>query len=145
MKTYQSISLKIRWQDILARIEPNDMTLYLRDDKNFTVGWDFHSQLDFKDEIDFDLKKMIEHPDTFLDNLELSKKEKFRAVELMIEDKNEAKEVVLRNVNDIVNKINKDTYRKITNRLKRLMNENDMEAFREYSEVMKLAKKNQII
>jgi nicotinic acid mononucleotide adenylyltransferase len=99
----------------------------------------------FKDEIDFDLKKVINNPKDFLNKLELSKKEKLRAIELMIENKNENKEKILENINSIIYKINKIAYKNITNRLKELMKEDNLEAFKKYSEIMKIAKKNHII
>ncbi len=139
---------KFKWSQEMKVIKNKDFSLfdlaiaYIVINPNFSEL--FKEKLIFKDEIDIDLKRAIENINSFFDNLELSKKEKFRAVELMIEDKNESEEVSLKNVNDIINKINKDAYRKITNRLRRLMNENDMEAFKEYSNVMRIAKENRI-
>ncbi|MEO9531132.1 MAG: anthranilate synthase component I family protein [Crocinitomicaceae bacterium] len=50
------------WFDITTRIEPNDLTLFLRDAKNFIIGWDFDENLAIDGNVDFELV------DSFIDS-----------------------------------------------------------------------------
>jgi anthranilate/para-aminobenzoate synthase component I len=51
MKSFVSLPFKIDWRDIANKIEPNDLTIYLRDDNNFTIGWDFEDIFTLNNEL----------------------------------------------------------------------------------------------
>lgn len=104
----------------------------------------FEEKIIFPEELSFDLKKCIKNPWDYLENLELDKKERLKAVSLTIEEKQETKEAKEKSIANIISQINKDSYNKITKKLKLLMDENNLEAFSKYSEIIKIAKKHKI-
>ena len=62
MKSFVPLLLNMSWFDITTRIEPNDLTLFLRDAKNFIIGWDFDENLAIDGNVDFELV------DSFIDS-----------------------------------------------------------------------------
>ena len=64
MKSFVPLLLNMSWFDITTRIEPNDLTLFLRDAKNFIIGWDFDENLAIDGNVDetddnFNLKRVM--------------------------------------------------------------------------------------
>ncbi len=105
----------------------------------------FNKKIIFKKEVDFNLIACLEKPKDFIQSLELSKKEKYRAIILMIENNKENQQAIQNKIENLIKKINKDSYNKITNRLKERMKKDDINAFKKYSEIIKIAKKEKII
>ena len=124
---------------------PEDMAIaYIIHDKSLASK--LYEKLVFKEEISLHLQKAVDEPDTFLWSLELEKKEFFRGLSLKIEDQEqrENSEVREKTLEKLIDKINKDTYKRLTEKLKKLMQEWDMSAFEKYSATVKKAKENRI-
>ena len=97
----------------------------------------------FRDYISKDLANVLEKGSTIIDWFELEKKERLKALAMKIEDNSIAQthDVIWSTIDKIVKKINTDSYKKAIKILKEKMNSGDMEAFKKYSEVVKIAKK----
>lgn len=103
---------------------------------------------DLKDNLVFfeyiwkDLKNFLEKWQKYLSELELNKKEKYRWISLKIEEENREKtpENIETEINKISSWINREIYKKLYQELKEKMNSWDLDAFKEYSELIKKAK-----
>lgn len=100
------------------------------------------NKLIFTENISKNLKKALENWRDFLANLALEEKEKYRALELEIEKYTEWKtfDKIVIDLEKILEKINKDIYKKQETELKEKMNF-DANALKEYMELLNIWKK----
>lgn len=92
----------------------------------------------FLDTLEKDLKKFIEIWETYLNSLEIEKKERYKASSILIENEEEDKN----NITKLIKKINIDSYKTATNNLKEKINSWDKDWLKEYMDIIKLAKEN---
>ncbi|MDD4151491.1 MAG: DNA primase [Candidatus Gracilibacteria bacterium] len=99
------------------------------------------SKLIFIENISKNLSEILNNGKDFLNTLSLEEKEKYRGLELEIEKYIEGKtnERISSDLEKIIEKINKDTYKKIETELKQKML-TDPETFSEYSDFIQKAK-----
>lgn len=98
----------------------------------------------FKEYLSNDLKSCLEKKESFLNELDLDKKEKYRWLTLEIDETSKLKtnENISDTLTKLAKKINMDIYKKITGELKEKINKWDMEALVKYNDVIKKAKVN---
>jgi len=96
----------------------------------------------FKEAISKDLQSILDNLKN-IDSLPLDKKEKYKAISMKIEEENQEKtpENILEEIKKIAQKINIESYKKITEKLKEKMSQWDDNAFLQYTEIIKTAKK----
>ena len=96
----------------------------------------------FKEAISKDLQLILENSKN-IDSFPLDKKEKYKAISMKIEIENQEKtpENILEEIKKIAQKINIESYKKITEKLKEKMSQWDDNAFLQYTEIIKTAKK----
>lgn len=113
---------------------------YILNDES--VLWELREKIIFRDFINLDLKEFLSKWGIFIENMELEKKSKFQAIAMKIEENSasQTNDVVWNIIDKLVKKINLDSYKKAIKILKEKMNSWDMEAFTQYSEVVKKAK-----
>ncbi|MCD5380885.1 DNA primase [Candidatus Gracilibacteria bacterium] len=97
----------------------------------------------FPEYINPELQKFLDSGESALDNMELNSKERYKALSMKIESTalEQTNEVIGNTLDKLVKKINLDTYKKAITSLKEKMNAGDNNAFGEYSEIVKKAKK----
>ena len=102
----------------------------------------FNENIIFKEAISKDLTKILEDSKN-IDSFPLEKKEKYKAISMKIEVDNTDKtpEHIKDEIKKIIQKINIESYKKITEMLKEKMNKWDDNAFLQYTEIVKTAKK----
>jgi len=103
------------------------------------------NNLFFKEQLGSDLELLLENKLDF-DKISLEKKDKYKAISMMIESENEAKteENIKENIEKLINHINTGNYKNIVLDLKNKMENWDVDAFKRYSETISLAKKHWI-
>jgi len=103
----------------------------------------FNKHILFKNWLWKDLKKILEDWVSYINNLELNKKERFRWISLKIESDNEYSnnEHSEDELHKIVDWINREIYKKLVNVLKNEMNSWNSEAFIKYTHLVNEAKK----
>jgi DNA primase len=108
-----------------------------------SVLWELKEKIIFTNFISRDLTEVLENGPKIVNTYELQKKERYKALSMKIEANSaeQTGEVVWNILDKLVRKINLDSYKKAITILKEKMNSWDMEAFWEYSEVVKEAKK----
>ncbi|PIE85159.1 DNA primase [Candidatus Gracilibacteria bacterium] len=106
----------------------------------------FKENIIFLDYISHNLKKAIKDIKSFLEEIPLNQKEVYRGLSLEIEEseKLKTKENIENILKKLVKKINSDIYKKVVIKLKERMSSGDNEALKEYSKILKIAKKNGI-
>ncbi len=106
----------------------------------------FKENIIFLDYISHNLKKAIKDIKSFLEEIPLNQKEVYRWLSLEIEEseKLKTKENIENILKKLVKKINSDIYKKVVIKLKERMSSWDNEALKEYSKILKIAKKNGI-
>ncbi len=97
----------------------------------------------FPEYINPELQKFLDSWESALNNMELNTKERYKALSMKIESTalEQTNEVIWNTLDKLVKKINLDTYKKAITSLKEKMNAWDNNAFWEYSEIVKKAKK----
>jgi len=102
----------------------------------------FDKNIIFKEAISKDLKEILENTKN-IDKFPLEKKEKYKAISMKIDVDNAEKtpENIQDEIKKIIQKINLESYKKITEKLKEEMNKWDDDAFLQYTEIIKTAKK----
>ena len=103
----------------------------------------FHKHILFKDWLWNDLKNILDNWISYINSLELNKKERFRWISLQIESESEHSnsEHSESELNKIVNWINREVYKKLVHVLKTEMNNWNNEAFIKYTHLVNEAKK----
>jgi DNA primase len=103
----------------------------------------FNKHILFKDWLWKDLKKILEEGISYINTLELNKKERLRWISLKIDSENlhTNKEHTSEELNKIVNWINREIYKKLVIVLKNDMKSWDSEAFLKYTKLINEAKK----
>lgn len=100
----------------------------------------------FKDLVSKDLVEAIKNPQDFLSSINLESKERYRWLSLKIETENKQK--TDENINDDIEKliiaINREVFKRESEKLKEKLNFWDAEVFQKYSELIKIAKKHWI-
>lgn len=96
----------------------------------------------FESEKNNDLTSFIENPN-ILNSLPLDKKEKYKWISMMLEEeeKEKTQENLSESLEKLVKKINIDSYKKLVEKLKTQMDSWDDNAFLQYSEIVRKAKK----
>jgi len=109
---------------------------------NESILWELREKIIFRDFINLDLKEFLSKWGTFIENMELEKKSKFQAIAMKIEENSSSQtnDVVWNIIDKLVKKINLDSYKKAIKILKEKMNSWDMDAFTQYTEVVKQAR-----
>jgi len=109
---------------------------------NENILAELREKIIFRNFIWNDLVEFLEKWWKILDKMELEKKSKFQAIAMKIEDSSTTQtwEVIWNTIDKLVKKINLDSYKKARQILKDKMWKWDMDAFSEYSEVVKRAK-----
>jgi len=102
----------------------------------------FDENIIFKEAISKDLREILESTKN-IDSFPLEKKEKYKAISMKIDVDNTEKmpESIGEEIKKITQKINIESYKKITEKLKEKMSEWDDNAFLQYTEIIKTAKK----
>jgi len=102
----------------------------------------FQENLIFKEYLNKDLIELLNW-ELKLEELPIEKRDTYKAISMKISDENSSKspEHIEEEIKKIIQKINLDTYKKITEDLKQKMKSWDEQAFLEYNEVIKKAKK----
>lgn len=103
----------------------------------------FNKHILFKDWLWKDLKKILEEWISYINTLELNKKERLRWVSLKIDSENQHtnNEHTSEELNKIVDWINREIYKKLVIILKKEMNSWNSEAFLKYTKLISEAKK----
>ena len=114
---------------------------YLLNDEKLIA--ELREKIIFRDFISLDLAKILVSGSHIVENFELEKKERYKALAMKIEDNSlsQTGEVIWNTIEKLVKKINLDSYKKAIKILKEKMNSWDIEAFWKYSEIVKEAKK----
>ena len=96
----------------------------------------------FKEAISKDLNSFLEDSDV-LNTLPLDKKDRYKSIAMMLEEEDKLKtsENLSETTEKLVRKINIDSYKKLTEKLKSEMWKWDDNAFLKYSEIVRIAKK----
>ncbi len=96
----------------------------------------------FKEAIGWDLKKFLDDS-SILNSLSLDKKERYKSISLMLEEEDKLKttENLSETLDKLVKKINIDSYKKLSEKLKAEMSAWNNDAFTQYSEIVRTAKK----
>lgn len=119
---------------------------YIINDKNNTLK--ITQGLIFKQGLSEDLQSMIDNndPESFLKNMALDKKERYKAVAFEIESLAEQKteENSAGDLDKLISSINKEVYKNNIETLKAKMNSWDDNALLEYTQMLQLAKKHNI-
>ncbi len=122
-------------------ITSTDLAIWyiLIDEKNISL---LNKNLIFKDILPKSLNDFLNNWKKTLSSIDLNSKEKYRWISLKIEESNKEKtlEKQEEEVIQIAKSINKDIYKKEYEKLKTLMNSWDINAFTQYSELVKKAK-----
>jgi len=102
----------------------------------------FDENIIFKEAISKDLREILEDTKN-VNSFPLEKKEKYKAISMKIEVDNTDKtpEHIKEEIKKIIQKINIESYKKITEKLKEKMSKWDDDAFLQYTEIIKIAKK----
>ena len=102
----------------------------------------FDENIIFKEAISKDLREILEDTKN-VNSFPLEKKEKYKAISMKIEVDNTDKtpEHLKDEIKKIIQKINIESYKKITEKLKEKMSKWDDNAFLQYTEIIKIAKK----
>ena len=124
---------------------PEDMAIAYILHNNALAPW-FYDGLVFKEEISENFRKAIDNPDSYLSTLDLERKEKLRWLSLKIEEREtgENTQTQEKTIEKLIKKINTDTYKSLTERLKSEMKAWDIKAFEKYSVTVKKAKQHNI-
>ena len=125
----------------VSKMTNDDLVIWycLLDEKNILF---FNKHILFKNWLSTDLKKLLEEWLSYINSLELSKKEKYRWLSLKIEVDNEHanKEHTEEELLKITNWLNREIYKKLVIVLKNEMNAWNAEAFVKYTHLVKEAK-----
>jgi len=110
---------------------------------NENILAELREKIVFRDFISLDLANFLAEWWTIVNQMELEKKSKYQAIAMKIENNStsQTNEVIWSTIDKLVKKINLDSYKKAIKILKEKMNSWDMQAFSEYSEVVKKAQK----
>ena len=110
---------------------------------NENILAELREKIVFRDFISLDLANFLAEWWTIVNQMELEKKSKYQAIAMKIENNStsQTNEAVWSTIDKLVKKINLDSYKKAIKILKEKMNSWDMQAFSEYSEVVKKAQK----
>ncbi|MDD2870391.1 MAG: DNA primase [Candidatus Gracilibacteria bacterium] len=110
------------------------------DEKNIEF---FNTHILFKQGLSADLKKVLEEGVSYINGLELSKKERYRGIALKIESDNEHanSDHSVEELQKIVGGLNREIYKKLVTVLKSEMNAGNAEAFVKYTHLVNEAKK----
>lgn len=103
----------------------------------------FNTHILFKDGIGSDLKKILEKWISYLNWLELNKKERLRWIALQLEAHNEHANIehTDEELHKVVDGLNRQVYKKLVTTLKQEMNKGNPEAFVKYTHLVSEAKK----
>ncbi|MDP2090458.1 MAG: DNA primase [Candidatus Gracilibacteria bacterium] len=103
----------------------------------------FNKHILFKNGLAQDLKKVLEDGLSYINSLELNKKERYRGIALKIEAENEHanKEHSDEELQKIVSGLNREVYKKLVTTLKKEMANGNNEAFVKYTHLVNEAKK----
>ena len=113
---------------------------YLLNDE--TLIAELREKILFRDFISKDLQDILAKGSSLVDSFELEKKERFKALSMKIDDNSNSQtnDVIWNTIDKIVKKINFDSYKKAIKILKEKMSPWDLEAFTQYTEVVKQAR-----
>jgi len=113
---------------------------YIINDESVLV--ELREKIIFRDFISLDLANFLAEWWTIIEKMELQKKERFKALAMKIEENSlsQTNDVVWNTIEKLVKKINLDSYKKAIKILKEKMNSWDMDAFAEYTKVVKSAR-----
>ncbi len=129
----------------INKITNDDLVIWycILDKKNIDF---FNKHILFKNWLSNDLKKVLEDWITYINSLELNKKERFRWISLKIEADNEHKnmEHSEEELQKIVNWLNREVYKKLVQTLKTEMSKGNNDAFVKYTHLVNEAKKSWI-
>jgi DNA primase len=109
---------------------------------NETVLVELREKIIFRDFISLDLANFLAEWWSIVEQMELEKKSKYQAIAMKIEDNSATQtgEVIWNTIEKLIKKINLDSYKKAIKILKEKMNSGDMDAFAEYTKVVKSAR-----
>lgn len=126
----------------IPKITSDDLVIWycILDEKNIDF---FNKHILFKNWLSIDLKEILEKWTSYINSLDLNKKEKYRWIALKIETDNEYanKEHSEEELNKIVNWLNREIYKKLVQTLKNEMNLWNADAFIKYTHLINEAKK----
>lgn len=110
---------------------------------NENILAELREKIVFRDFISLDLANFLAEWWTIVNQMELEKKSKYQAIAMKIENNStsQTNEVIWNTIDKLVKKINLDSYKKAIKILKEKMNKWDIQAFSEYSEIVKKAQK----
>ena len=110
---------------------------------NENILAELREKIIFRDFISLDLANFLAEWWTIVNQMELEKKSKYQAIAMKIENNStsQTNEVIWNTIDKLVKKINLDSYKKAIKILKEKMNKWDIQAFSEYSEIVKKAQK----
>ena len=145
---YDSLNkIKFKIESSAPKINKNQITseqlaiwYILSNEKNKDF---FNENIFWKEFLENDLKNFINSWIKYLNWLELEKKEKYRALNLEIEEKNEASKQ--KEIEQIIWKINKNNYKKKIDNLKKDKNYWNEKTLKQFIEIQKEAKKLWIV
>ena len=124
------------------KITSEDLVIWycISNEKNIDY---FNKHILFKDWLWNDLKSLLNDWISYINNLELNKKERFRWISLKIEDENSHSnsEHSEEELNKIIHSLNREIYKKLVTVLKKEMNSWNNEAFIKYTHLVNEAKK----
>jgi len=136
---------KNNWNEIKKILTPTQLAIWycLLNPKNIDI---FREKILFPDSIDKDLKLILEQWEKYLESLELSKKELYKWISLKIETDQEHSnnEHLEKEVEKMIDSLNRDIYKKEVERLKNLMSNWDNNALLEYTKLLKIWKESWI-
>ena len=113
----------------------------LHDEKNAEK---IQELLVFPEYISSHFSEALEKKSNFLQKLELSEKEKFKGIALMVEQEQQNEENSFEKIPKLCHKINQDIFKKASQQLKEKIALNDENALLAYSQLIQNAKKYQI-
>ena len=126
----------------ISKMTNDDLVIWycILDEKNIIF---FNKHILFKNGLSVDLKKLLEEWKSYLNTLELSKKEKYRWIALKIEADNEHTNTqhTEEELHKITIWLNREIYKKLVSILKTEMNNWNAEAFVKYTHLVNEAKK----
>ncbi|MDD2907713.1 MAG: DNA primase [Candidatus Gracilibacteria bacterium] len=115
----------------------------LMDEKNIDY---IKKHIVFEEAIGKDLKGFIENGISFLDNMELNKKERYKAISLKLESDSSTTNSthIEEELKKVIEGLNREFYKSEVEKLKNLINSGDNDALLKYSTLIAKAKKAQI-
>ncbi len=126
-------------------LTPTQLSIWycLLEEKNIKI---FKEKILFPEAIDKDLKWILENWPSYIDKLELSKKEFYKWVALKIETDQEHanKEHLHEEIDKMIMWLNREVYKSEVEKLKSLMNKWDNEALIKYTKLLEIWKKSWI-